>query len=249
MRIGLIADLHANPAALEAVLAELLPRTERILCAGDLTGYYTEPNEVIRMLMRAEVSFIIGNHDRYIEESPESTNAILARSIELTRERLSPDLRSLLAKRDPTLRLELDGRRIAMFHGSPWDPLEAYVYPDYPDFDLLSEVDADVIVLGHTHRPFAREVAGRLVVNPGSCGQSRDGDPRASCAILDTMRVDVTFVRVAYDNADILNEIKRFGLDDRLARYLAPMRPSETAPKARSHAAGRTCHDSCDRAF
>jgi putative phosphoesterase len=94
--------------------------------------------------------------------------------------------------------LTLDGIRIAMFHGAPWDDPRgtsaSYLYPDdEQQLRRLAQVEADVIVLGHTHRAFAKSVDEVLVVNPGSCGEARDGTRNLTCAILDTASREVEF--------------------------------------------------------
>jgi putative phosphoesterase len=198
MRIGLISDIHANWHGLNAVL-QALHDADVILCAGDLTGYFSRPNEVIECLLQREIPFIAGNHDVYLCQPPKYPNAILARSLEFTRGALKPQNAAALAAVGCRNRHLLDGLRIDLFHGSPWDPQEQYIYPDFGDWEKFAEVDADVIVMGHTHRPLLREVAGRIVVNPGSVGQPRDGDPRASFALLDTKTRQVEFRRVEFD--------------------------------------------------
>lgn len=221
MRIGLISDIHANHIALEAVLLALRD-VDLILCAGDLIGYYFKPNIVIRTILEYKVKFIIGNHDRYIIQPPLHPNQILQRSIEMTKAALYPEYMALLSGKAPEMNLVMDGIQIAMFHGSPWDPLEEYVYPDYPHFDRFATIDADIIILGHTHRPFEQCAASRIILNPGSVGQPRDGDPRAACAVLDTKKKEVKFIRVAYDPSEIINAISTSDIDNKLSSYLSP---------------------------
>jgi len=220
MNVGLISDPHANYSALQIVLNELCPVVERIFCAGDLTGYYAEPNKVIQTILDRGVIFTIGNHDWYIDHPPNKPNALLTQSIELTRSVIRPEYQNLLTMKEAELHLNVDGLRLAIFHGSPWDPLEEYIYPDYPEFNRFEEVEADVIILGHTHRPFTKWVAGRLIINPGSCGQPRDGDPRASCAILNTTTKEVTIIRLEYDASEELRAIQEKRLSKKLVRYL-----------------------------
>jgi putative phosphoesterase len=216
VKIGLIADIHANRVGLRAVL-DRLRGVDLILCAGDLTGYYTDPNGVISELLDRRVQFVIGNHDSYLENPPASANSALRQSIDFTRARLSPEYGRLLVDCPAQLQLEVDGLAIAVYHGSPWDALEEYVYPDYPCFERFAQLDAQVIVLGHTHYPMVRKVRNRLLVNPGSCGQPRDGDQRASYAILDTQTVAVRIERVGYDLEQVIASARSCGLDGSLA--------------------------------
>lgn len=220
MLVGLISDPHANLYGLRAAL-DSLRHVDLVLCAGDLTGYYTRPNEVIELLAERRALFITGNHDAYLAQgAPTRANDVLRRSIDFTRERLTEENARLLAAVPPEMRLNLDGLSIAMFHGSPWDPLEQYIYPDYGDWDAFAEVDADVIVLGHTHRPVLRHIGGRVVVNPGSCGQPRDYDPRAAFAVLDTRPREVRLERVTYDIDAVEAEVRDAGLDEWLCAIL-----------------------------
>ncbi|MGD1277673.1 MAG: metallophosphoesterase family protein [Tepidisphaeraceae bacterium] len=228
MRIGLIADVHANLQALRAVL-EALSGVDAILCAGDLTGYFTCPNEVIDELSGRGIEFIAGNHDVYLRRPPASANATLRRSLEFTRATITKKNADALAAAPCQKHLTLDGLRISLFHGSPWDAQEQYIYPDFKDWQRFAEVDADVIVLGHTHRPFLREVAGRLVINPGSCGQPRDGDPRASFAVLDTRTRQVQFARAAYDVDAAVDEAQRLGLGRPLHKSTSLRIPTSSA--------------------
>jgi putative phosphoesterase len=219
MRIGLISDVHANLQGLRAVLGEL-KQVDSILFAGDLTGYYTRPNEVISELMERNVQMICGNHDRYLQQPPEKPNDLLRQSIAFTRTVISKDSIDLLGALPCHRQIVLDGIRITLFHGSPWDPLEQYIYPDYGDWEQFDEVDGDLIVLGHTHRPMERRIGNKIIVNPGSCGQPRDRDRRAAYAIFDSESREVEFHRVTYDIDAVIREIRMARLDDRLASML-----------------------------
>lgn len=219
MKIGLIADIHANRPALKAVLREL-QGVDRIWCAGDITGYYPDPDGVISALQEHQVEAIKGNHDWYLENPPPAPNALLRQSINLTLSRIKPENRRLLQDLSLEKTWELDGLRINMYHGSPWDNLEEYIYPDYNHFDRFAALDADIIILGHTHYPMLREIQGRIVINPGSCGQPRDGDTRAAFAILDTQTRAIAFRRVAYDTSLLKQSIHTLGLNEKLLSYL-----------------------------
>ena len=186
MKIGIIADVHANFRALEAVLAEMGP-VEMLCCAGDITGYYHDINEVIEVLRDAGCVMILGNHDYYlVGNMVRHPNPLVARSLQYTRRNISAENLALLGRLPVTRSLSVDGLTIRMFHGSPWNPLEHYLYPDSDDLDRLAEVEADVIILGHTHYPFGKEIGGKLVINPGSVGQGRPAGRLPSYAILQT---------------------------------------------------------------
>lgn len=205
MKVGLIADPHANVAGLEAALdAVRSAGVETIVCAGDAVGYHTAVNETIAALRASVEHTVLGNHDAMlvgklrVDERQRALYGLDYAASVITRDGLSW-LKSL-----PTsLELDLDGRSVAVFHGSPWQPLTEYVYPDSPDLERFSAVDAEVIVLGHTHHPMVRSIAGSLVVNPGSCGLPRDGLEGAPYAILDTEALEVSLQRASYDESAV----------------------------------------------
>lgn len=189
MKIGLIADVHCNLPGLRRAL-DLLHDCSDILCAGDLLYQYRFSNEVLALLRERDVRAIVGNHDKTILYTP-SHPLRSSPSID-------PLYLSYLSQLPSELALDLGSLRLAMFHGSPWDesdsPTAYYIYPqDRRQVDRLSSVQADVIILGHTHVPFSTWVGPTLVVNPGSCGESRDGTDTLSCAMLDTSARRVEF--------------------------------------------------------
>jgi putative phosphoesterase len=181
VKLGLLADIHCNLPGLERAL-ELLEDCDELLCAGDLLYQFRFSNEVLELLKRRRVLCIVGNHDKTILYSAghplRGSPSIKPRNLKY------------LAGLPSELRLTLDGMRVAMFHGAPWDEVDGpnahYIYPDdWHSLNRLASVEADVIVLGHTHMPFHRRVGQTLVVNPGSCGESRDGTGTLSCTMLD----------------------------------------------------------------
>jgi putative phosphoesterase len=182
-----MSDIHCNLEGLEGALARLSD-CDTILCAGDLMYQYRFSTDVLALLEDHGVQAITGNHDRTILQTPSHP----------LREKIDPAALEWLGAVPRTLRLELDGVRIAMFHGAPWDDPEeiacTYVFPDNkPLLRQAAQADADVVVLGHTHRAFATRIAKTLIVNPGSCGESRDGTNLLSCAVFDTVDGDVDF--------------------------------------------------------
>lgn len=215
-RFGVVSDIHANLEALEAVLERL--RGLEIVCLGDLVDYGAEPNEVIARLRESGARSILGNHDAAALSGDSSLfNPKAAMSSAWTRARLSEESRAYLLGLKDEMRLTLGGVDFYMTHGSPDDHLWEYVDPR-TDSDLfgyyLDRVGAKVIGLGHTHTPFVWEEEGRVVFNPGSVGQPRDGDWRASCAVVTVgegaPRVDVA--RVGYDVEAAAEKILHAGL-------------------------------------
>jgi putative phosphoesterase len=194
MRILLIADIHANWAALRAVAAQPY---DACLCLGDLVDYGLEPAPCVEWVRQHCLHVVRGNHDHGAAQNV-TVNArsgfryLTALTRGLTRERLSESDLRWLARLPVTRTVTLENTRFLLVHASPRDPLDEYAPAD-PDFwaRRLQNVEADVICVGHTHQPYVLEVGDKLVINPGSVGQPRDGDPRACCAAIEDYKVDL----------------------------------------------------------
>jgi putative phosphoesterase len=224
MKIGIMADPHSNLAAFQAVL-EHMPRVDDIICAGDLVGYGAEPNEVIDLAKKKDIRTVLGNHDYgAISRDVSGFNPFAARAVLWTADNLSEENARYLRGLREELMLTYGGRRIYVVHGSPRDPLFEYVFPDLPNrelSELTREVDADVVVLGHTHVPMRRVIQGKLVLNPGGVGQPRDRDPRASYMVLTLDdEISVRHERVEYDIERTAKKIEAAGLPRELATRL-----------------------------
>src|SRR5207248_178059 len=138
----------------------------------------------------------------------------------LTRERIGDDDVRFLSRLPVTRMVTLNDTRFLLVHASPRDPLDEYA-PAEVDFwaRRLENVDADVVCVGHTHKPYVLEVGDKLVINPGSVGQSRDGDPRASYAVIENQRVELK--RVDYPVDDTIKAVLASSLTDEVKALLA----------------------------
>lgn len=207
MKIALLSDIHANLAALDAVLADL-PSVDAILFAGDAVGYYAHPNEVCERLRAIGARCVRGNHDNYVTGQAEpNAERRAAYATDWTRERLTPENLAWLASLPAELHFAADGVDVTVRHASPWDE-ETYLYPDS---DRLGEVALgvnQVLVLGHTHHPMAVVAGDGLLINPGSVGQPRDWNPDAAYALLTLPSCKVEPRRVAYDVAAVQEELQ-----------------------------------------
>lgn len=218
MRLGLFSDVHANLVALEAVLADM-PAVDRLVFVGDAVGYNASPAECVARIRETADVAVQGNHDRDVDTVGVYDHSPMAREgILHAREALSDDQRAWVQS--------LPGRRdlgaLKVAHSHPSEGREdTYVRPE--DFELMRIYldDYDGLVLGHTHVQHAARVDGRLVVNPGSVGQPRDGDPRAAYAVVDTGDLTADLRRVAYDVALAQDRIRAAGLPERTAERLA----------------------------
>lgn len=220
MKIGIIADIHSNVYGLKSVLKELKD-ADLIFCAGDIIGYYTFVNEVFGEIKKRGIKTILGNHDAYLLGKTFSTDPNLEKPLIYTKKIISRENFKYLQEINSfSLELEIDGIKIKMYHGSPWDKIEGYVYPDYPSFEKFKEIDANLIILGHTHWPMIKNMDGKIILNPGSCGQPRDYNTQASFATFDTRTKEVLIKRVNYDIERVYQAVKKQGFDEKIAQML-----------------------------
>jgi len=221
MQVAVLADVHGNLPALQAVLKDVdRAASEEVWCAGDLVGYNPWPTEVLEVLRGRKVRAIRGNHDRAVLSGDTSSfNEAASAAVRWTRIVIAPWAVGYLKGLEDRARGSLADAVVAMYHGSPRDDDE-YVFPWAAHEELLALARADVVLLGHTHLPFVFRSGARLVANPGSVGQPRDGDPRASWGLLDTARRTFELRRVAYDIDAVANGIRRAGLPPPLADRL-----------------------------
>ena len=159
-----------------------------------------------------------GNHDHGVAQNVVVTGRagykyLTGVTRPVTRERLDEAGLRFLAAMPVTRMVTLDNTRFFLAHASPRDPLDEYAPPDL-DFwtRRLQNIDADVICIGHTHMPYVLEVGDKLVINPGSIGQSRDGDPRASYAVIEDYKVDLK--RIDYPIEETVATVKASMLPD-----------------------------------
>jgi len=224
MKILVISDLHANLAALEAVTRE---RFDRLICLGDLVGYGPQPNEVIRFVRDHAFVAIRGNHDNALvldvdcQCSP-ANKALAEATLAYHRTILKAENLEWLRTLPTSAEFKLDDYRFAAFHAKPHDHLYGYeITPELPDEQLRGEIEgvkADFILLGHTHLPMVRGIGSRVVVNPGSVGQPRDGTPEPSYAIVEDGIVEVK--RCAYDLQKTVEALRNLPLSPEIIGQL-----------------------------
>ena len=215
MRIAVVSDIHSNLVALEAVLEDL-PPVDGIVCAGDTVGYNPWPAACLDAVRDRAVPTVMGNHDRAVAtETRFRFNSMAGAGVEHARERLDDDAVAWLAAL-PDTRTAFDGR-VKLVHGHPDDP-DRYTYPE--EFSAAMLGDEDVLVLGHTHVQAHETFEEGIVLNPGSVGQPRDGDPRAAYALLDLDDLAVEERRVAYDIDAVVAAVRDADLPDRIGERL-----------------------------
>ena len=242
MRYLILSDIHANIDALDQVLADAARHGEfRVLLLGDLVGYNADPNGVVARLRELPVEAAVrGNHDRVacgLGDSAHFSEAARA-SAASTAARLTEESRDYLRGLPPGP--VSVSPLVEICHGAPFDEDE-YIFDEMDAVYAIRAASRPVCLFGHTHAPFAMRMAGdeidfldvspgarialhtgsRYLVNVGSVGQPRDGDPRAAYGILETERPGITCYRVAYPVERAQSRIREAGLPDALARRLA----------------------------
>jgi diadenosine tetraphosphatase ApaH/serine/threonine PP2A family protein phosphatase len=244
MRYLVLTDLHSNLEALEACLADAAGRKyDRALVLGDLVGYCADPNGVVeRVQALAPAAIVRGNHDKVAcgLELADGFNAVAKRAAHWTRDALTFENRAWLAAlpRGPVIVDE----QVEICHGSPFDE-DAYIFDELDAVRALKTSQRPICLFGHTHWPVTFELNGgrvetigasdawverltlrpesKYMLNPGSVGQPRDGDPRAAYAIVDTATMTADLIRVGYPIETTQAKVIKAGLPDVLAQRLA----------------------------
>ena len=239
MRVAVVSDIHANLHALEAVLDAIdADPPDELWCLGDLVGYGPRPNEAVEIVRTRAQLCLLGNHDLGVlgrldleEFSPDA-----ATSATWTQAVLLDENRAFLEGLEPEAKVE----RAELFHASPRDPVWEYVVSEETAQAAFELTVSPLVLVGHSHvalsislvdgqlngtvAPDGTEVRledARRLLNPGSVGQPRDGDPRAAWLALDFDAGSARFHRVPYDIAQTQSELRERDLPEALAERLA----------------------------
>jgi len=244
MRYLVLTDIHANLEALDACLVDARSRGyDKTLVLGDLVGYGADPNAVIERIRSLKPMAIVrGNHDKVASglEQAEGFNAVARSAAKWTLEVLQPEYRDWLAAL-PEGPIYID-ELVEICHGSPFNE-DAYIFDELDAVRALKTSSRPLWLFGHTHYPVTFELSAdaidtlvpttasvaelwlkegaKYLVNPGSVGQPRDGDPRAAYAIVDTRRRCVELLRLTYPVEGAQDKVIRAGLPEVLAQRLA----------------------------
>jgi len=223
----LLSDIHANKVALKRVLEDA-DDVDKILCAGDIVDYNPWPLEAIEMAKLHDIQSVIGNHDRDSAlRKPVGYNVYAEISCRWTHSQLSLNERRYLLSLPEKLALDIEGVTLFICHGSPDDLVDEYVFPPPTTplsvlEDYLRKAQANIVALGHTHVPFIQSFPEGYVINPGSVGQPRSGDPRASYVVITVENGEVKLEHrlVKYDIDEVAAKIAEVGLPSSLAERL-----------------------------
>lgn len=237
MRVAVISDVHANYHALEAVLEQIdAARVDAVWCLGDTVGYGPRPNECCERVEARADRCLVGNHDLVVlgELNVSDFNDEAAAAAVWTSSVLTPDSRAFLESLRPVGQAE----GVDLYHASARDPVWEYVLTEEAARATFELSSAQLILVGHSHVALAltldgdnvagglapagteADLTGRWLLNPGSVGQPRDGDPRAAWLLLDLERRFAAFHRVPYSIEDTQSEMRERGLPRALATRL-----------------------------
>jgi putative phosphoesterase len=235
-KITIFGDIHGNLPALEAVLANMEERglTDNRYCLGDLVGYGVWPNEVVEAIRQRQIPTIMGNYDQGVGHdsddcgcayrTPEA-RALGERSIAWSNAHTSAENKAYLRQLVEQIPLQLGELKVLLVHGSP-RRINEYLYEDRPESSLerlMDQAGADVLVCGHTHLPYHRQLAsGRHVINAGGVGKPKDNNPDACYLVLSAQGRDLTveFIRVPYDVERAAQAIEATDMPDEFAEML-----------------------------
>lgn len=219
MRIGLLSDVHGNANALAAVLDSARGQdVQRLICAGDLVGYYYEPHKCLDLLAEWDVECVRGNHEDMLfrlmqdptldKDIRKKYGSALAMSASL----LTPGQLDYLSNLPARKVITVQGKTFLLCHGAPWDT-DCYIYPDAGEevFYRCAEGGHDYVVLGHTHYQLSVKCGDTLIVNPGSIGQPR-GKRRGAAhwAIIDIQSGEYVPQETEYDSSTVIAQARKY---------------------------------------
>ena len=234
MKIVILGDIHGNIGALKATYSVAIAlRAEKIYHLGDLGGYAPFANEVVDFLIEHGIEGVQGNYDETVANDYEHCGCkyedpfqaeMAAQGFAWTKKHTSQKSKDYMKKLPREIRLAVDGKKVIIFHASP-KKNNLYWYEDRADkffIEMAEKVDADLFIYGHTHRPYRKDLAGRIFINAGSVGKPKDGDTRACVALVQITGggVKTEFIRVPYDIEKTASAIIQSGMPPYFAERL-----------------------------
>ena len=234
VKIAVFGDIHGNLEALRAAYrAALSAKADTIYHLGDLGGYAPFVNEVVDFIIEHRIAGVQGNYDFNVANESEHCGCkyedpvqaeIADRSFAWTKRHSSRESKAFMGNLPASLSLSIEGKGVMLFHAAPHKN-NLYWYEDRPDkffLEMALKTAADVMIYGHTHKPYRRDVGGRVFINAGSVGKPKDGDPRACVTLVEITRESVSheFLRVPYDIEKTDAAILHSGLPQELADRL-----------------------------
>ncbi len=220
MRIAVISDIHSNILALEGVLENIKSKkVDLTVCLGDLVGYCTFPNEVINLIRESNILTIMGNYDEAVgneklvcgcdyPDPKDAENAGL--SLYWTIDNVTEENKKFLRELPREAKLTFKGKNITFVHGSPRKINEYLKENSQEAKEVMENFTEDVLVCAHTHKPYFKMYGTKLLINSGSAGKPKTGNPKANYVIMEVSDdVKVEIIEVAYDFEKIASDIEK----------------------------------------
>ena len=234
MKFAVFGDIHGNIEALKvAYEAAQSAGAEKIYHLGDLGGYSPFVNEVVDFITEHSIEGVQGNYDETVAKNAEHCGCkaedpvqeeMANRSFAWTKAHVTGKTKEFLGKLPVGITFTDQGRKIVLFHATPRKN-NLYWFEDRPEKffqEMAGKVDADILIYGHTHKPYRKDVESKIFINAGSVGKPKDGDPRACVTLIDltAAKVNVEFLRVSYDVEKAAQAIVTSGLPEYFAKRL-----------------------------
>ena len=221
MRIAVVSDIHSNVVALENVLRRIeQEKVDKIYCLGDIVGYGPDPNDCIKLIRSVTDKIVMGNHDSAVINQTDILlfNAYAREATEWTRRVISDENYEFLM----TLPLKISEDDLLFVHSTPLIPEDwNYILTQYGAEKQFNYFSEQVCFIGHSHRPEVfKAIDGRYILNVGSVGQPRDGNPESCFLIYDTEDQSQVFVREKYDVKKVYKRVIQAGLNEFLGERL-----------------------------
>lgn len=233
MKLAVISDIHSNITALDAVLSDIeRQNVDKVICTGDLVGYAPFPNEVIELIRERKIPTVMGNYDdavgnmRFIcgcDYKDEKAQALGEASIIWSKEHTSESNKAFLRSLPHEIRLTVNDTKVLLVHGSP-ERLNEYIYENTPREEMLHYLEqgnTDVLICGHIHKPYHAAIGNKSIINAGSVGKPKHGDPRATYVVVNfDEKVSVQIQMVNYNFEATARAIENSSLPDEFADFI-----------------------------
>ncbi len=234
MKIAIFGDIHGNIEALKTAYHEAqIIKADKIYHLGDVGGYAPFVNEVVDFLIEHGIDGVQGNYDETVANDREHCGCkyedpvqaeMTQLSFEWTKKHASMKSKEYMKKLPSEISFTDSGRKVKLFHATP-NKNNLYWYEERPEKffkEMAEKTDADVFIYGHTHKPYRKDIGGKIFINAGSVGKPKDGDPRACIAVIEVTSESVAadFIRVQYDVEKTAAAIIESGLPPYFAEKL-----------------------------
>jgi len=234
MKIAVLGDIHGNIEALTVAYdAAMGAKVDKIYHLGDLGGYAPFVNEVVDFVIEHWIEGVQGNYDFNVAHNSEHCGckyedplqaAIADKSFMWTKQHSTQKSKDFMKSLPVSISFISLGKRVLLFHATPHRN-NLYWYEDRPDkffVEMAEKTKSDVMIYGHTHKPYRKDIGGKVFINAGSVGKPKDGDPRACVTLIEITSdaVNTEFLRVEYDREKVISAIVRSGLPSEFAEML-----------------------------